>query len=85
LPQSIGERSGCSRGALNRIRSQRLSELLTASLASPPYRSILNGRSPDAIRPADLPVMSKPRLMASFNDWVCDPALELTALHCIGS
>ncbi len=63
-------------------RQRRLIELLrTAAERSPLYRRLLAGRAPERWSLADLPAVRKPDLMASFDDWVCDPQLKLAALE----
>jgi phenylacetate-CoA ligase len=68
--------------ALTALREQRLAALLSsAARDSPLYRRVFKGRDPARVRLQDLPVMCKPDLMHSFNDWVTDPELRLDALR----
>lgn len=69
-------------GVLAARQQARLARLLTVALQhSPVYRSRLRGvRSESAILAA-LPAISKRELMAHFDGWVTDPALQLPALQ----
>lgn len=68
--------------ALAQRQRQRLAALLqTAARRSALYEHVLRGRDPAAVPLQQLPVVRKKELMASFDRWVCDPALEPTALR----
>lgn len=61
---------------------QRLAALLqTAARRSALYEHVLRGRDPATVLLQQLPAVRKKELMASFDRWVCDPALEPTALR----
>ena len=62
--------------ALARRRDARLAALVAhARPGSPFYRRLYGGLPPEGVRLPDLPPVSKPQLMARFDDWVTDPAI----------
>ena len=68
--------------ALAARREHRLRELLAAARrGSRLWARLLDGHDAASVRLQDLPVTRKPALMDAFDDWVCDPALELDALR----
>lgn len=67
--------------ALSARRDQRWHALLKAALASRFYQPLLVGKDLSALRPQDLPVVHKAELMARFEDWVVDPAIQLDGLR----
>lgn len=55
----------------------RLDSLVAHARAhSPYYRRLYGGRPSDAMALADLPITTKPELMAHFDEWVTDPAVN---------
>jgi phenylacetate-CoA ligase len=63
---------------LSRRRDARLQALVRhARTSSPFYRHLYRGLPPGPVALQDLPPVSKPQLMASFDDWVTDPRITL--------
>jgi phenylacetate-coenzyme A ligase PaaK-like adenylate-forming protein len=82
LAADVAAASRCSAAALGLRQQQRLAALLRAAArGSALYRQILRGRDAATMRLQQLPTLSKAELMAAFDDWVCDPVLELDALR----
>lgn len=52
-----------------------------ASLRSPLYQGIMEGRDPATLRLDDLPVTNKAQLMERFEDWLTEPGLKLSDLR----
>lgn len=67
--------------ALAARQAQRLAALLAAARHSPLYRPLLAGRDPARLALSDLPVSSKPWLMARFDDWCADRQVTRDALR----
>jgi len=68
------EREGAS--GLARRRERRLSALLAhARTQSPFYRHLYRGLPADGVELHDLPPVTKPELMAAFDNWVTDPGI----------
>ena len=68
--------------ALARRRDARLAALvLHARTSSPFYRELYRGLPPGDVTLRDLPPVTKPRLMARFDDWVTDPDVTRTDLE----
>ncbi len=68
--------------ALARRRDARLAALVDhARTSSPYYRSLYRGLPAEGIQLRDLPPVSKPQLMAHFDDWVTDPAVTRADLE----
>lgn len=62
---------------LARRRSERLTALVAhARTKSPFYRDHYAGQPLDPVVPGGLPPVTKPELMASFDDWVTDPRIR---------
>jgi phenylacetate-coenzyme A ligase PaaK-like adenylate-forming protein len=70
-----------SRDALARRQRERLRALLAAARRDSRLYAELHRGAGDDTPLADLPVVTKPALMARFDDWVTDPALALPALR----
>lgn len=82
LAADVAAASRCSAAALAQRQRQRLTALLqNAASRSALYEQVLRGLDPASVALHQLPVMHKQELMASFERWVCDPALELGALR----
>lgn len=65
-------------------RKQRLSELVAFARArSPFYRRHYSGLPGGPVALESLPPVSKPRLMAAFDDWITDPALGRSGVDAI--
>lgn len=80
LDVMTGDRGG--ERALAGRQQERLARLLTvARQHSQVYGSRLRGVSPESAVLAALPSISKHELMANFDDWVTDSALQLPALQ----
>ncbi len=68
--------------ALARRRSARLAALVAhARTSSPFYRALYRALPAGDVLFQDLPPVSKPQLMAHFDDWVTDPAITRTGLE----
>lgn len=68
--------------ALAGRRARRWAELLAAAAGgSRLYGGLLKGRNLSDLSLQQLPIMHKRDLMASFDDWVTDPQLQLAALR----
>lgn len=68
--------------ALAHLQHTRLASLLDAAMrGSRFYREHLRGAMPGVTPLGDLPSVSRPELMAHFDDWVTDPQLKLSALR----
>jgi phenylacetate-CoA ligase len=68
--------------ALESLQSSRLRSLLAhVSQTSRFYRERLKGWDPQSSTLRDLPQVSRPELMAHFDEWVSDPAITLSALQ----
>jgi phenylacetate-coenzyme A ligase PaaK-like adenylate-forming protein len=82
LAFDIVSASRAGAAALAQRQAQRLAALLgAAARGSPLYREIIGRRDPARLALDELPVMSKPALMARFDDWVADPRLRLAELR----
>jgi len=67
---------------LGALQQQKFRALLKhAARCSPYYRRMLAGHDLEAIAMTDLPVLTKGRLMAHFDEIVTDPALKLAELR----
>lgn len=78
----VAAASRCSVEALQRRQHERLVALLrSAAQGSALYRPLLQGHDLTALPLQSLPPTHKRELMASFDRWVCDPALKLDALR----
>jgi hypothetical protein len=74
------EREGAS--GLARRQERRLSALLAhARTESPFYRHLYRGLPADGVELRDLPPVTKPELMAAFDDWVTDPGITRAELE----
>lgn len=76
-----------SRAQIERYREQRLRALLAhAARASPYYRDVLRGRSPEHVELSELPISNKATLMAEFDRIVTAPELRLRDVeaHALG-
>jgi phenylacetate-CoA ligase len=74
------EREGAS--GLARRQERRLSVLLAhARTESPFYRHLYRGLPADDVELCDLPPVTKPELMAAFDDWVTDPGITRAELE----
>jgi phenylacetate-CoA ligase len=62
-----------------RLRQQAI--VHWARVASPVYRELYRGLPPVLEHLTDLPPVTKPQLMARFDDWLTDPAVTLAALQ----
>lgn len=62
-------------------QQRRLSALFVAARRSRRYAEVIGGRDPATLRLDDFPIQRKRSLMAGFDDWVCDPAVSLSALR----
>ena len=68
--------------ALARRRDARLAALvLHARTSSPFYRELYRGLPTGDVPLRDLPPVTKPQLMARFDDWVTDPDVTRTDLE----
>lgn len=68
--------------ALARRREARLNALIAhARTSSPFYRELYSGLPAGAVLLRDLPPVTKPQLMARFDDWVTDPAVTRADLE----
>lgn len=68
--------------ALARRRDARLAALVAhARTSSPFYRELYRGLPAEDIPLRDLPPVTKPQLMARFDDWVTDPAITRADLE----
>ena len=80
LDQWAAEREGPA--GLERRRDRRLQALVAAARAGSPFYRRLYGGPPHATpRLPDLPPVTKPELMADFDDWVTDRAVTLAGLE----
>jgi phenylacetate-CoA ligase len=68
--------------ALARRRNARLAALVShARTSSPFYRELYRGLPAEDVPLRDLPPVTKPQLMAHFDDWVTDPAITRSDLE----
>jgi phenylacetate-coenzyme A ligase PaaK-like adenylate-forming protein len=68
--------------ALAARRERRLAALLAAAArGSAFYRQAMGGGDPRHVRLSDMPPVHKAELMRRFDDWVCDPRIEIDALR----
>ena len=71
---------GARRGSLANRQVQRLRKLVAyARLHSPVYEELYRAVPDDSVRLADLPPVSKGRLMPHFDRWVTDPSVTYQA------
>ena len=67
-----------------RRRERRLAELVNyARSRSPFYRKLYNNLQDGSVALESLPPVSKPQLMAAFDDWITDPALGRAGVEAI--
>ncbi len=67
--------------AVDAARRSRFNALVRfARNRSPFYRDAYRGLPERELDPRELPVVTKPRLMAHFDDWVTDPEIKLADL-----
>lgn len=79
IDQLRAEREGSA--GLARRRNQRLRALLERARAgSPFYERLYRGLPASDLALRDLPPVTKPELMAEFDDWVTDRTLTLAGL-----
>jgi phenylacetate-coenzyme A ligase PaaK-like adenylate-forming protein len=64
-----------------RARLRQRAIVRWARVASPVYRELYRGLPPRIEHLTDLPPVTKPQLMARFDDWVTDPAVTLADLR----
>ena len=70
----LAQRQGAA--GLARRQEARLASLVAQARAgSPFYRRLYRGQPSDGVVLRDLPPVTKPQLMAAFDDWVTDPAV----------
>ena len=71
---------------LARRRDARLAALVAyARTSSPFYRALYRGLPAEDVPLRDLPPVTKPQLMAHFDDWVTDPAITRADLHLLNA
>ena len=67
--------------AVNAARRRRFNALVRfARSQSPFYRDAYRGLPERELDPRELPVMTKPQLMAHFDEWVTDPEISLAGV-----
>lgn len=65
------------REEIERVQQKRLRQLLRHSVAkSPFYRELYRGIDVESCRLTDLPIVTKPQMMANFDEFVTEPALK---------
>ena len=62
---------------ISRRQRARLIELVAYARSHSPFYRGLYAELPEQTGLSDLPPVSKPQLMAAFDEWVCDPRITL--------
>lgn len=78
----IGWTRAAGKQAVDDARRRRFNALVRfARHQSPFYRDACRGLPERDLDPGELPVVTKPNLMARFDDWVTDPEIHLPAVE----